>query len=186
MKKKHYALAAILLVSGCGSKSTGGDAASNEPVDMLSASDLSQSDLLGSTGDLAIDICAMISNTASLVQQTTVAQAMPTPTMGGSIAPGTYYLTDSKIYQGAPPGTTPVQLKATQVVSSAAIQSVQQVVGAANSVYSTRTYATSGTTLNLTSTCGGTGSAMLGYDATPTQYTTYNDTAKTVNVWTKQ
>ena len=153
---------------------------------MLSAdSDLGSSDL-ASGADMAPDICAMIANGASVVQQTMVAQTMPTPTMGGTIAPGTYFLTDSKIYQGAPPGTTPVQLKATQLVSAGVIQSVQQIVGSSNSVYSTRTYMTSAMTLTLMSTCGVAGTASLGYDATATQYTTYNDSAKTVNVWTKQ
>ena len=150
------------------------------------AADLASVDLAPGGGDLAADVCAMIGNTAAFVQQAVVAQPMPSPTTGGTIAPGTYYLTDSKIYQGAPPGETPVQLKATQLISATAIQRAQDVAGGSNTVYSTSTYATSGTTLTLTATCGATGTSTIGFDATPTQYTTYSDSAKTVNIWTRQ
>lgn len=176
-------------VSGCKAKTStpsndltiatqGGDLA-------VSGNDLAPADMVGSaSNDMAGGNCNALANSAPVVQQTVVAQPMPTASTGGTIQPGTYYLTDSKIYQGAPPGVTPVQIQATQLVSGSTVQTVQHITGSPNSLYSTRTYGTAGTTLTITFTCGGTGTAMLGYDATSTQYTTYNDSAKTVNVWT--
>lgn len=195
MRTLAFALTlAIAFVTGCGPD--GG----NQPPDLASPADLMPGDDLGdvpdmaeaatdllSAGDLAgSNQCNFtISNPASVVQQTTVAQPMPTAASGGSIAAGTYYLTDSKIYQGAPAGTTPHQLQVTQIISGSSVQVAQYVVGSANTVYDYRNYSTSGTTLTITFPCG-SGSAMLGFDATPTQYTTYNYTSMVVNVYTKQ
>jgi hypothetical protein len=139
-----------------------------------------------SVGDLAMTgACNSLVNAASLVQQTMVNQPMPSATMGGTIQPGTYHLTDSKIYQGAPPGVVPLKLQVTQLISGSSVQAVQRT-GSSADTYTTSTYNSSGTTLSVTIVCGGAGMGNLGYDATGTQYTTYNDAAKTVNVWTRQ
>lgn len=130
--------------------------------------------------------CNSIANAAPVVQQTMVNQPMPSPSMGGVIASGTYYLTDSKIYQGAPPGVVPLQLQITQVISGSNAQTVQRVNNAANSQRDARTYATNGTTLTLTIMCPAAASGTLGYDYIGNQLITYNSAAKTVNVWTKQ
>jgi len=171
-------LLVVGMVAGCGGPASSGDAGAGDLA-------MAGADLLGAGSDMAGGACNSLVNAASVVQQTMVAQPMPSPTMGGTIVPGTYYLTDSKIYQGAPPGTTALQLQATETVSTTTMDTVQYIVGASNSTFSTRSFSTSGTTLTVTFTCGGSGTAMLGYDATATQYTTYNNAAKTVNVWTK-
>jgi hypothetical protein len=185
---------ATAFATGCGPD--GG----NQPSDLASPADLLMAgEDLGGAPDMAeagTDLLSpdlagsnqcnfTISNPAAVVQQTMVAQPMPTATSGGSIAAGTYYLTDSKIYQGAPAGTTPHQLQVTQIISGSSVQVAQYVVGSANTVYDYRNYSTSSTTLTITFPCG-SGSAMLGFDATPTQYTTYNYTGMVVNVYTKQ
>jgi hypothetical protein len=148
-------------------------------VDLFVAADLTTND--GGSG-----ACNSLVNAAPVVQQTVVNQPMPSPTNGGTIASGTYYLTDSKIYQGAPPGEVPLQLQITQYISGATVQTTQHIMNSPNSTHDTRTYTVSGTMLTVTFTCGGTGMGNLGYDATPTQYTTYNGVGKTVNVWTRQ
>ena len=130
--------------------------------------------------------CNNLVNTAPIVRQTFVNQPAPSPRGGGAIVPGTYYLTDSKIYQGAPPGRGPLELQATQVIAGASMKTVQHVGNSANSIYDTRTYSSSATLLTVTFVCGGKGTQTVGFDATPSQYTTYNSTAKTVNIWTRQ
>jgi hypothetical protein len=127
--------------------------------------------------------CNGIPNAAPVVQQVTVNQSMPSPTAGGTIMSGTYYLTDSKIYQG---GGAPLQIQATQAIAGNVVQDVTHIGMAPNSTYDTRTYSTSGTTLTVTLTCGGSATFTFGFDATSTQYTTYNNTSKTVNVWSRQ
>lgn len=184
------ALALVLGSLGCGSDVS-------PTIDASAAYDLSDlpsgEDLLvaGDMVGVAIDdggagTCNSLVNTAAVVQQTVVNQPMPSPVAGGPIASGMYYLTDSKIYQGAPPGVVPLQLQITQSVSGATVQTVQHIMNSPSSTHDTRTYTTAGTILTVSFTCGGNASGTLGYDATPTQYTTYNNGGKTVNVWTRQ
>jgi hypothetical protein len=186
--RRNWFLVAFLFVlpSGCGDHH---GAPLDAGVDMTANLDSggSTDDLSSPATDLAGAACNTVSNSAAVVQQVKVNQPMPTPMPGGAaIIPGTYYLTSSQIYQGAPAGVVPLQIKATHVIAGSTIQSVQEIVGSGNAAYTTMTFTTSGTTLTVTTTCGGTGTGMLGYDATSTSYTTYNDAGKTVNVWMKQ
>jgi len=130
--------------------------------------------------------CNAVVNTAAVIQQTKVNQAMPSPTTGGTIAAGTYYLTDSKIYQGAPSGVVPLHIQATQSITGNNMQTVQHVGNSANSTRDTRSFATAGTSLSISLVCGGSGMGTLGYDVVGNQYITYNGAAKTVSVWTRQ
>jgi hypothetical protein len=170
----------VVLSGGCGDRSSDkrdSGASDAGTADLAWPQDLALGDL--ATGGA----CNTLSNAAPVVQQTMVNQPMPTPTIGGTIAPGTYYLTDSRIYQGAPPGVMPTQVQATQLISGSTVQSVQRAMNSANG-YDTRSYSTSGTNLTITLVCGGKGTTTVGYDATATTYTTYNNAAKTVSVWT--
>jgi hypothetical protein len=180
----------LLVTSGCGDHpGSGGDAGVSESNDFATTADdlsLSGTDMApapnGGDGGSA---CNSLVNAAPIVKQTLVNQPMPSPTMGGTIAPGTYYLTESKLYLGA--GMMPRQLQATQSINGTTVQTVQHTSNSPDSVHDTRMYTTAGTTLTITFICGGvTGMTTLGYDATPTQYTTYNNTSRLVNVWTRQ
>ena len=169
----------VVVLAACGDPHTAGDAGSDAATpDLDQAShDLAGVDMNG--------VCNALANTAPVVQQTMVNSAMPTPTSGGTIQPGTYYLTDSKIYQGAPAGVVPQQLQEVQMIFGSTIQTVSSVAGSADR-HDSRIFTVAGTALTITLSCGGSGSTSIGFDATSTQYTTYIDAAKTVNVWTKQ
>lgn len=138
---------------------------------------------LGSTDAGA---CHNLVNAAPIIQQTIVNQPMPSPTSGGTIMPGIYYLTESKIYQGAPPGVVPLRLQATRLINGNTVQTALGVGGQPSYLHDTRIQSTSGTTLTTMSVCPGSGTTVAGFDATPTQYTIYGNSEKVVNVWTRQ
>lgn len=193
---RNVACAIVVFSAACGGSSTDDagppDLASPaQTTDLLAGTDLGGGEPDMTSTDLATPAdggggCNTLLNAAAAVQQTMINQPMPTPTTGGTIASGTYYLTSSAIYQGAPPGVTPMQLQATQSISGMTVQTVQRLGMAGNDLFDTRTYSTSGTTLSIVVTCGGSGSATAGFDATSTQYKTYNNSTKVVNTWTLQ
>jgi hypothetical protein len=120
--------------------------------------------------------CNNLANTAPSVQEENVSTAPPTP-KGGTIPDGKYFLTAAKVYTGpgGASGPTAVTDQLTDVVSAGTFQYVEAVTGGTGSggVYS-GTIATSGTTLTLTFTCGGTGkSAYSTFDSDGTTVTVY-------------
>jgi hypothetical protein len=91
------------------------------------------------------------STTAALAPQITsvaVNQPMPTGYTGGSIATGTYFLTQHLIYQGS--SDTPGPVQQTLVFDSTA----QTVMSVQPAQFVFGTYATSGTTITVTGICG--------------------------------
>ena len=110
---------------------------------------------------------------------------MPAPTSGGTIMPGTYYLTSSTLYQGSTQ-TSLLAVQGTELISATEITRVENINGGADG-YIDYAYTLSGTTLNATVDCAGsTATGSEGYDATSTGYTTYVAGSNTVNVWTRQ
>ena len=99
--------------------------------------------------------------------------------MGGTIAGGTYFLTDFAYHGGTPTtnmtcdsSTISVVLEVTALSDSAGTMRSTELQGPGGSPYSRGwTYQTNGTTAyTYTSTCGLSGTFSLSYTATPNQY----------------
>ena len=156
-------------------------------VDFAEFLDLSVPPDLTPPPDL-VGACNSLLNGAPPVGQTILAAPMPSPSCGGTIASGTYFLTSSTVYSGG--ATSPATLRATWSISSNVLERAQSLNGGADRRDSF-TISTAGTTLSLTGTCGGSGNGSFGYDfvvgdAGASQLVEYVDLAKVVNVYTLQ
>jgi hypothetical protein len=140
--------------------------------------------------------CNTVGNTATTIDETQVAGALPTAeAAGGSFASGTYFRTAATVYTGSggPTGPNGVTDKQTIVLSNASAgggafvaQSVQSTNGGADQ-RGTLTGTPSGTTVSLLITCPV--SAPFGafpYTAAATSFTLYNTLNNVVEVYTKQ
>ena len=118
--------------------------------------------------------CNTVSNDASWVDAMQVAADKPTFT-GGTIVPGTYYLTAITIYTGAGGATGPngAGMKLTSVIGSNTVETVANRNGSdfrANS-----TWSTSGNQFVTTGTCGELGDWSRDYTATSSSVVRYAD-----------
>ena len=193
----------LLLVASCGNSTTTPDAATpdsaasvdaitsasadmtraNVPIDMTVVTAPVDMTASGPSPD-ATDVCSSQQTFfGKAIQQTSVNMPMPTATSGGSIVQGTYFLTASTIYQG---GAAPVMDLAYAAIKGSTVDYGEQFGAATGTSQTVRIFAISGKTLTSTIVCGGKGTFTYGLDTTATTFTTYDDTLKTVNVWTKQ
>jgi hypothetical protein len=140
--------------------------------------------------------CNTVGNTATTIDETQVAGALPTAeAAGGSFAPGTYFRTAATVYTGSGGATGPngVTDKQTIVLSNASAgggafvaQSVQSTNGGADQ-RGTLMGTPSGTTVSLLITCPASGPfGAFPYTATATSFTLYNTLHNVVEVYTKQ
>jgi len=116
------------------------------------------------------------------IAETRLAQAAPTPS-GGTIANGTYVLTELVAFTGPGGATGPGAsgLHETLAIQGGTIEGVSVEIGVASSKRGSRessTFQVAGASLSKTLTCRNgaaltVGATDVGYDATPTQLTLY-------------
>lgn len=141
-----------------------------------------------------VGTCNTIANTATTIDRTQVAEALPSASAaGGTFALGTYFRTATTVYTGVGGATGPngVTDKQTIVLSDAGAgaiiaQSVQSTSGAADQ-HGTLMVTSTGTTVSLVITCPVNAPfADFPYTATATGFTLYNTIDNIVEVYTKQ
>jgi hypothetical protein len=140
--------------------------------------------------------CNTVGNTATTIDETQVAEALPAASAaGGAFAPGTYFRTSTTVYTGVggatgPNGQTDKQTLVVSAASSGAgaiiLQSVYSGNGAPDE-HVTLMGTPTGTTLSVVITCPE--SVPFGdspYTATATGFTLYDTTKIAVAVYAKQ
>jgi len=144
-------------------------------------------------------VCNTIANAAAVVTDQEVAEGNPTMT-GGTITPGTYWLTEVTDYTGLDGGSGPLAffLQATAVFTGSTIESIEGYGSSSTQIVSTDysyTYTTSGTSLQTQFTCGADSNNAFfdtgdyPYTATATtitQVTSYISGGAFVYTWTLQ
>jgi hypothetical protein len=174
----------VVLVTGCsgGSGSTTVDAGGDALADGAAASDGGDAGSVEndatsdapSTADAARDAsqaCNALGNAAPPVTIQQVASAPPAPA-GGTVADGTYFMTDVSIYTGSngpsgPSGTAQTTIQ----VSGSTIQ----VVSSGQPMTRTVMLATSGSTFTSTDTCPDATVTHGSYSATATTFLIFLD-----------
>jgi hypothetical protein len=142
----------------------------------------------------ACAVCNSVTNAAPTIDQTQVAEALPTAAAtGGTFAPGTYFRTSATVYTGAagPTGPNGVTDKQTIVLSDAGggaiiAQSVQSTSGQTEQ-RGTLKGTPAGTIVSLVITCPVSAPfADFPYTAGTTGFTLYNTQKNVVEVYTRQ
>lgn len=125
--------------------------------------------------------CNTVSNNAPTVTVNQVAATAPTFT-GGTIVPGTYYVTQASIYTGPGGATGPTGTEKWTVV----LTSNTGQAATSDNVPSNFTWRTSGNQFIMTFTCGASGSQSFSYTATATSSTFILNVDPEVFTYTKQ
>lgn len=137
----------------------------------------------GATGDGGPPSCGNYAASAPAITPAQVSQPMPTQAQGGTIAAGTYFLTSATYYQG---GTAPSSQNETLYFNANGTIAGAILLNSGPFVIS-GTYTTSGTDVIVHVTCpSNNGSSSTPYTATSTTFTVYDQTTKSVDVFTKQ
>jgi hypothetical protein len=164
---------AALLAAGCSSGSTSttpedaGHGDSSTPQDAGGGQDAGiDSPVEAEAAAEAATVCNTLANAAPAVPVQTFAQDPPTP-LGGTIADGTYWMTEAAIYTGpdGPSGTNGTSQTTIQITGDTI-----QVVSAGDPPTRTVTIATSGTSYTSTDTCPDTTVIQGSYTATATTF----------------
>lgn len=185
------ALVAAAPIAAC-SSSSGGGGGTDASTDTATDAPAEAAHEAGPEAGPEAGGCSSLGNTAPVVAEQNVASAPPTPA-GGTIADGTYFLTAAKVFTGAGGATGPtgVTYQMDSKWAGGAFEYVEAITGGtgAGGKYA-GTYATSGTAITITFTCGSTGkSGFTLFDATATSFTIYTPpSGGTANGWvfTKQ
>jgi hypothetical protein len=115
----------------------------------------------GSDGSLAADVdsgCVELADNGALVNEQGIGEALP-PTLGGTIAPGTYNLTGANVYTGVGglSGPTGQQYEETIAFDLTTFNDVLIIgnvdAGLSDPVYASGTYATVATKLTASTDC---------------------------------
>jgi hypothetical protein len=176
--KSNLLLLAFLGLAACSSSSSGSaDAGAADSASPDGGGDGANTD--------GGETCPSFTNGAQQITDQSGTGAMPVGT-GGTIADGTYYATDSKLYPGGTGAVVRTSRDALAVRGST--MEVHQT-DASSDVTATATVTLAGAAITLTFTCppslvGTTTNAT--YTATPTTLTLFDGTKNRVTTYTKQ